>query len=334
MKILIYSAKDFEIPFLEKANNEKHQIKYVPERLTPKTAELALGFDAISIFSADDGSSMVLERLKEFGVKYIALRSTGYDNVNINTAKKLGIKVANAAGYSPQTIAEHAVALLLALSRKLISSNAQVSTCNFSLSHLVGFDINKKTVGIIGTGRIGKTIARIMHGFNCDIIGHDIYEDKKLEEKYQVSYMNLDNLCKQSDIIFLCTPLNNQTHHLIDMHRIQQMKKEAILINIARGALVHTQDVLQALASKSIAGYGTDVYEHESGIFFYDHSENKLKDKTLQQLLDLPNVILTPHQAFATQEALTTIAETTIYNINCWLQNEPGKNELTLELVR
>ncbi|WP_074407107.1 2-hydroxyacid dehydrogenase [Aquimarina megaterium] len=333
MKILIYNAKDFEIPFLEKANNEKHQIKYVPERLTPKTAGLALGFDAISIFSADDGSSMVLERLKDFGVKYIALRSTGYDNVNISTAKKLGIKVANAAGYSPQTIAEHAVALLLALSRKLISSNHQVSTYNFSLSHLVGFDINKKTVGIIGTGRIGKIITRIMHGFNCEIIGHDIYEDKKLEEKYKVSYTTLDNLCKQSDIIFLCTPLNSQTHHLIDMHRIQQMKKEAILINIARGALVHTQDVLQALASKSIAGYGTDVYEHENGIFFYDHSENKPKDKILQQLLDLPNVILTPHQAFATKEALTTIAETTFYNINCWQQNEPGKNELTLELV-
>ncbi|WP_106793415.1 2-hydroxyacid dehydrogenase [Aquimarina sp. Aq78] len=333
MKILIYSAKDFEIPFLEKANNDKHQIKYVPERLTPKTVELALGFDAISIFSADNGSSMVLERLKDFGVKYIALRSTGYDNVNINTAKKLGIKIANAAGYSPQTIAEHAIALLLALSRKLIPSNHQVNTYNFSLSNLVGFDINKKTIGIIGTGRIGKIITRIMHGFNCEIIAHDIYEDKKLEEEYQVSYMDLENLCRQSDIIFLCTPLNTQTHHLIDTDRIQQMKKEAILINVARGGLVHTKDLLQALISKRIAGYGTDVYENESGIFFYDHSENKHEDKTLQQLIDLPNVILTPHQAFATKEALTTIAGTTFYNINCWQQNEPGKNELTSELV-
>jgi D-lactate dehydrogenase len=333
MKILIYSAKDFEIPFLEKANNEKYQIKYVPERLTPKTAGLALGFDTISIFSADNGSSMVLERLKDFGVKYIALRSTGYDNVNINTAKKLGIKVANAAGFSPHTIAEHAVALLLALNRKLISSNHQVNAYNFSLSNLVGFDINKKTVGIIGTGRIGKAIAKIMHGFNCEIIGHDIYEDKKLEEKYQVLYTDLENLCRQSDIIFLCRPLNTQTHHLIDIDRIQHMKMEAILINIARGALVHTQNLLQALASKRIAGYGADVYEHENGIFFYDHSENKPEDKILQQLIDLSNVILTPHQAFATKEALTTIAETTFYNINCWQQNESGKNELTLELV-
>ncbi|PKV48272.1 D-lactate dehydrogenase [Aquimarina sp. MAR_2010_214] len=334
MKILIYSAKDFEIPFLEKANNEEHQVKYIPERLTPKTAALALGFDAISIFSADNGSSMVLERLKDFGVKYIALRSTGYDNVNINTAKKLGIKVANTAGYSPQTIAEHAIALLLALNRKLISSNHQVSNYNFSLSNLVGLDINKKTVGIIGTGRIGKAIARIMHGFNCEIIGNDINEDKELEHEYKVTYTDLEHLCKQSDIIFLSAPLNSQTHHLIDKDRIKHMKKEVILINIARGALVHTQDLLQALVSKRIAGYGTDVYEHESGIFFYDHSENKPEDKILQQLIDLPTVFLTPHQAFATKEALTILAEITFYNINCWQQNESGKNELTLELVR
>jgi D-lactate dehydrogenase len=334
MKILIYSTKDFEIPFLEKANQDQHQIKYVPERLTSKTAALALGFDAVSIFSADDGSSVVLERLKDFGVKYIALRSAGYDNVNIKTAKKLGIKVANAAGYSPQTIAEHAIALLLALNRKLIPSNHQVSHYNFSLSNLVGVDINKKTVGIIGTGRIGKVITRIMHGFNCKIIGNDIHENKELEKKYDMVYTDLDDLCTQSDIIFLSTPLNTQTHHLINNDRIRLMKKEAILINIARGAIVHTQDILQALVSKRIAGYGADVYEHESGIFFYDHSMNKPEDEVLQQLIDLPNVLLTPHQAFATKEALTILAKTTFYNIDCWQQNEISKNELTLELVR
>ncbi|MBQ0734791.1 2-hydroxyacid dehydrogenase [Aquimarina celericrescens] len=334
MKVLIYSAKDFEIPFLEKANNEVHRIKYIPERLTSKTARLALGFDVVSIFSADDASSSVLERLKDFGVNYIALRSTGYDNINLPKAKKLGFKVANSAGYSPHAIAEHAVGLLLALNRKLVQSSIQVKEYNFSLSNLVGFDINKKTTGIIGTGRIGRVVAKIMHGFGCNILANDINEDNNVRTEYNAIYTNLENIYEQSDIIFLCTPLTTQTHHMININAIQKMKKNAILINIARGAIVKTEDLIKALELKRIAGYGTDVYEHEEGIFFYNHSKNKPEDKWLQKLIDLPNVFLTPHQAFATQEALTNIAETTFYNINCWEQEKESKNELTLELVR
>ncbi len=334
MKVLIYSAKDFEIPFLEKANNEVHRIKYIPERLTSKTARLALGFDVVSIFSADDASSSVLERLKDFGVNYIALRSTGYDNINLPKAKKLGFKVANSAGYSPHAIAEHAVGLLLALNRKLVQSSIQVKEYNFSLSNLVGFDINKKTTGIIGTGRIGRVVAKIMHGFGCNILANDINEDNNVRTEYNAIYTNLENIYEQSDIIFLCTPLTTQTHHMININAIQKMKKNAILINIARGAVVKTEDLIKALELKRIAGYGTDVYEHEGGIFFYNHSKNKPEDKRLQKLIDLPNVFLTPHQAFATQEALTNIAETTFYNINCWEQEKESKNELTLELVR
>ncbi|GAA4275470.1 2-hydroxyacid dehydrogenase [Aquimarina mytili] len=329
MKILIYSAKDFEIPFLEKANNNEHQIKYIPERLTTETARLALGFDVISIFSADDASSLVLEKLKDFGIKYITLRSTGYDNVNLTAAKKLNIKVANTAGYSPNAIAEHAVALLLALNRKLILSNTQVNSYNFSLSNLVGFDLDQKTVGIIGTGRIGKVIAKIMHGFGCHILAKDTYEDSKLKENYDVFYTDLEDLCKRSDIIFLSIPLTTQTHHMINKDVIQHMKTHTLLINVARGGVVCTEDIIQALELKRIAGYGTDVYEHESGIFFYDHSKNKPKDVSLQSLINLPNVLLTPHQGFATQEALSNIAEATFYNINCWSQDQPGKNELT-----
>ncbi|WP_234859356.1 2-hydroxyacid dehydrogenase [Aquimarina aquimarini] len=334
MKILIYSAKDFEVPFLEKANNGVHHLKYIPERLTAKTACLALGFDAIFIFSADDASSMVLERLKDFGIKYIALRSTGYDNINLTTAKKLGIKVSNAAGYSPQAIAEHAIGLLLALNRKLIQSNEQVKNYNFSLSNLVGSDLNEKTVGIVGTGRIGKVIAKIMHGFSCKIMGNDIHEDKEAKEKYDIKYTNLRELCEESDVIFISTPLTTETHYLIDADCIKYMKKDALLINIARGAIVHTEDVLQALELKKIRGYGTDVYEHESGIFFYNHSKNKPEDTILQRLIDSSNVLLTPHQAFATKEALTEIAETTFNTINSWEGNKFAKNELTLELVR
>ncbi len=333
MKILIYSAKDFEIPFLEKANGEKYHVKYVPERLTTKTAHLALGFDVVSIFSADDASSPVLERLKDFGVRHLALRSTGYDNVNLAKAKRLGVKVANAAGYSPHSIAEHAVGLLLTLNRKLSQSNQQVRQYNFSLSNLVGFDLNKKTVGIIGTGRIGKVIAKIMHGFGCTLLANDIFEDANLKTKYNANYATLERIYIESDVIFLCTPLTTETHYMIDVPAIKLMKKNVLLINIARGAVVNTKEVIKALELKSIGGYATDVYEHESGVFFYDCSQDIPKDEMLQKLIELPNVVITPHQAFATQEALTKIAETTFYNINCWEQQKESKNELTAELV-
>ncbi len=334
MKVLIYSTKDFEVPFLEIANNEIHQIKYVPERLTDKTAVMALGFDVISIFSADDASSSVLEKLKDFGVKHIALRSTGYDNINLVKAKKLGIKVANAAGYSPNAIAEHAIALLLALNRKLMLSHKQVHEYNFSLSELVGFDLYQKTIGVIGMGSIGKVIVQIMKGFGCNLVAHDPYEEVTMIEKYGVEYMSLREVYQESDVIFLSAPLNSQTHHLIDMEAIAQMKKNTILINVARGAIVHTKDLIQALQTKMIMAYGADVYEFENGLFFYDHSKNKPEDEYLQALLKLPNTLITPHQAFATKEALSNIAETTFYNINCWEQGKTPSNELTKELVR
>ncbi|SHJ30886.1 2-hydroxyacid dehydrogenase [Aquimarina spongiae] len=333
MKILIYSAKDFEIPFLEKANNEVHQVKYIPDRLTDQTAILALGFDAISIFSADDASSKVLGLLKDFGIKFIALRSTGYDNVNLAKAKKIGMKVANAAGYSPYAIAEHAVGLLLALNRKLILSNTQVQNFNFSLSNLVGFDLYQKTVGIIGMGRIGKTIAKIMNGFGCQIIAFDPNKDLDFAEQFNVEYLDLEQVYHHSDMIFLSTPLTSQTHYLIDQKAIEQMKREVVLINVARGAVVHTKELIEALSAKRLKAYGTDVYEFENGLFFYDHSQNTSKDELLQKLLSFPNVLITPHQAFATHEALTNIAETTFYNINSWVENKTPENELTVELV-
>ena len=172
-----------------------------------------------------------------------------------------------------------------------------------------------------------------MHGFDCNILAHDVYEDKSLIETYDVHYTNLENLCQQCDVIFLSIPLNSNTHHLIDAHLLQQMKKNSILINIARGGVVNTKDIVEVLSSNKIAAYGTDVYEHESNLFFYDHSENKPEDSLLQKLIDLPNVLLTPHQAFATEEALTNIAATTFNNIHCWQQGRVAENELTSELV-
>jgi D-lactate dehydrogenase len=329
MKVLVYSAKDFEIPFLQKANNNKHQISFIQQRLTSRTAIKAAGYEAISIFSADDASSNILQKLKDFGVKYIALRSTGHDNINCQTAQKLGIKVANAPNYSSYAIAEHALALLLAINRKLIVSRDQIKQNDFSLDNLVGFNINGKTAGIIGTGRIGKIIAKILNGFGCEILATDLERDKDLMEDYDVNYCDLDILCKKSDIIFLSLPLTPATTGLIDRRLLTEMKDNVILINVARGAIVKTRDVLDALDFNRIGAYGTDVYKNEEGIFFYDHpKEFEIKDKQLLELIDHPRVLITPHQAFATQEALTNIAEITLYNLNCWAGNTTSKNEL------
>ncbi|GAA0731371.1 2-hydroxyacid dehydrogenase [Aquimarina litoralis] len=329
MKVLIYSAKDFEIPFLEQSNKDQFHIKYSKERLTEDTAVLALGFDVVSIFSADDCSSSVLERLRDFGIRYITLRSSGYDNINLKTASRLGIRVANAAGYSPHAIAEHAITLLLSLNRKIIMANQQVHNYNFLLDDLIGFDLNQKTVGIIGTGRIGKVIAKIMNGFGCQIIANDLIEDPDLVENDKVTYYKLEELLQQSDILFLSTPLTSETHHLIRTETIEYMKRNLILINVARGGIVRTEDIIKALELKKIAAYGSDVYEYENRVFFYDRSQNHPNDPLLQELIDLPNSLITPHQAFATKEALHNIAKTTFDNIQSWQNGGIPQNELT-----
>lgn len=328
MKVLIYSAKDFEIPFLEQTNKDQFHIKYSKERLTEDTAVLALGFDMVSIFSADDGSSSVLERLRDFGIRYITLRSAGYDNINLKTASRLGIRVANAAGYSPHAIAEHSVALLLSLNRKIIMANQQVHNYNFLLDNLIGFDLNQKTVGIVSTGKIGKVIAKIMNGFGCEIIANDPIKDSDLEDNYKVKYHTLEELLRQSDILFLSTPLTSETHHLIRTETIRYMKRNLILINVARGGIVRTEDIITALELKKIAAYGSDVYEYENGVFFYDRSQNHPNDPLLQELIDLPNTLITPHQAFATKEALHNIAKTTFDNIQSWQNGGIPQNEL------
>lgn len=329
MKILIYSAKDFEIPYLEEANNDHHTLHYVPDRLAADTAMMALGFDGISIFSADDGSAKVLELLKDFGVKYIALRSAGYDNLNIKSANKLGIRVTHTPDYSPNAIAEHAVALILALNRKLVIADTNVAQYNFSLSELIGFDLFKKKVGIIGAGSIGKVLIKILTGFGCEVIANDLIEDDTLSSNYGVLFTDLDTLCASSDIIIISAPLTSLTHHLIDTTRIALMKKNVMLINIARGAIVNTADVIHALEKNHIGHYGSDVYEYEHGIFFYNHSLHPPKDPMLKRLIAHPRVLLTPHQAFATDEALENIASKTIDSFTLWETKQSLPYELT-----
>ncbi|MCK0159254.1 2-hydroxyacid dehydrogenase [Allomuricauda sp. F6463D] len=331
MKVLVYSAKDFEIRNLKKMNGNKHNIKFVPDTLNATTAVMAAGYDAISIFSNDDASLVVLEILWELGVKYITLRSTGYNNVSVKSAKRIGLKVAYAPEYSPNAIAEHTVELILALNRKLIKANTQVNQYNFLLDDLVGFDMKGKTVGIFGTGRIGSILVRILHAFGCKMLATDIKRDQYLEHHYDLEYVPLEELCKRSDIISINTPLNYETHHCFREPLFLTMKKGALLVNTARGGIVKTEDVISALNNGSLGGYATDVYEHERGIFFKDHGKTGLKDELLKELIAQPNVLLTPHQAFATNEALERISEITIYNLDCWEEGKNCPNELGFE---
>ena len=332
MKVLVYSSKDFEMPYLENANNKKHQLTFIKDNLSSKTAMKAIGYDAISIFSADEACFITIEKLKDFGVKYITLRSVGHDNVSLRSASRLNIKVANVPAYSPYAIAEHAVALLLALNRKLIESNMRVSHYNFNLNNLVGFDFNKKTVGIIGTGRIGAVMSKIMNGFGCKLLGYDIEENNHLIEEYNMQYTTLKALCEQADVISLHVPLNAETHQLINEDLISEMKDGVIIINTARGSVINTEDVIDGIKKGKIGALGIDVYENEKAVFFKDHSQDIPNDDLLIRLNAYPNVLITGHHAFLTEEALTNIAETTIYNLECWSSGEETENELTKQI--
>jgi len=329
MKVLVYSTKDFEIPYLENANNKKHKLTFIKEALSSETAMKAIEHDAISIFSADIADFITIEKLKDFGIKYITLRSVGHDNINLRTASRFNIRVANVPAYSPYAIAEHAVALLLALNRKLIESNYRVSHYNFNLNNLVGFDLNGKTVGIIGTGKIGSVMSKIMNGFGCNLLGCDIEENNSLIENYNMRYTTLKELCVQSDIISLHVPLNAETYQLINEDLIYDMKDGVILINTARGSVINTEDVLEGLKRGKIGALGMDVYENEKDIFFKDHSQDLPDDNLLIKLNAMPNVLITGHHAFLTEEALSNIAETTIYNLDCWNTGKETENELT-----
>lgn len=333
MKTIIYSIKDFEQSYLLQANKMNHDVILTGEPLNDSTAHLAQGCLAVALFAGDDASAAVIEKLHIAGVRHIAVRAVGHDNVDIKRAKKLGIKVANVPEYSPYAVAEHSVALMLALNRKLNLAYSQVHRQDFTVAKLVGFDLHGKTVGIIGTGRIGSAAVRILNGFGCTLLAYDIVEKKELTEKYKLRYVDLTTLCRTSDIITLYTPLTLATKYLINRETIAEMKQGVMIINTARGAVMNTQHIIEALESGKIGYLGTDVYENEKGVFFYDHSQSEIKDEMLKKLIAFPNVIVTPHQAFATQEALSNIAATTFYNLNCWAQGRETENELTGEAI-
>ncbi|MCM4173326.1 2-hydroxyacid dehydrogenase [Arenibacter sp. TNZ] len=328
MKVAVFNTHKFEKEYLVDANDNKHELKLLDSYLNIDTTILAKGCEAICIFTQDNGSAPVLDKLHEIGVKHIALRSAGYNNVDIPYAKSLGIRIVRVPDYSPNSIAEFTVAIILALNRKLIRSHYRIMEMNYSLDGLVGFDMNGKTVGIVGTGKIGRIAAKILHGFGCHILAYDTVIDQTLVEECKATYTDLDSLCNQSDIISLHVPLKEQTHYLVNEAQIAKMKKGVMLINTGRGGLVNTQDVINGLKSQQIGYYGMDVYEEEEGLFFEDHSEDILQDDMIARLMTLRNVMITSHQAFLTDTALKNIAETTIENLDCLEKGLPCKNEV------
>lgn len=328
MEITVYSTSPYEKPYLKAACDKKHKVHYLTKSLSRQTASLAKGSEAVVVFTNDDASAEVLEALKENGVKYLASRTMGTDHIDTDKARELGIKVAHVPHYSPYSVAEHSIALMLTLNRKLILANRKVREQDFRLDGLVGFDMKGKTVGILGAGEIGAISAGILHGFGCRILVFDIKKNKELTEKYDAEYVELDELFRQSDIITIHAPLNKETRHLINRVQIGKMKKGVMLINVARGAIINTEDAIEGLKSGKIGALGMDVYEHEDALFFKDHSTEVLQDDLFARLLTFKNVLITGHQAFLTQEALREDMEATFSNINAWAEGKDAENEV------
>lgn len=328
MKVIVFSTHRFEKDFLLVANQQRHELVFVDGSLSLYTSLLAKGFDAVSVFVNDDASTHIVEELSKLGVKNIVLRSAGYNHVDYKRAKELGMRVARVPAYSPYAVAEHAVTLMLSLNRNIIRAHNRVMDLNFSLDGLTGFDMKGKTVGIIGTGKIGSVATEILNGFGCRILAYDLYENQELKNKINVIYTSLETLCTEADIISLHCPLNEATKYLINEGSIKWMKDKVMLINTSRGELVKTQDVIEALKNGRIGYFGMDVYEEEEQLFFSDHSEEILQDEIIARLLTFRNVLITGHQAFLTKEALENIALTTINNLNCFEDKKPCPTEL------
>lgn len=314
MKIAFFSSKNYDEVSFNAVNNGQHQLEFFEEQLNSRNAFLADGFDAVCVFVNDKANSTAIDALDKIGVKIIAFRSAGFNNLNKEAAKNAGMKVVRVPAYSPQAVAEHAVALILTLNRKIHKAYNRVRENNFSIENLTGFDLHGKTVGVIGTGLIGTAFCKIMLGFGCNVIAHDIYENEELKNA-GVKYVNLDELLQQSDILSLHCPLLPETHHLINKGSLAMMKKGAMLINTSRGALINTLDVIESLKTKHLGYLGIDVYEQEAGIFFNDLSETIIEDDSIARLMTFPNVIITSHQGFFTKEALEQIATTTLNSL-------------------
>jgi D-lactate dehydrogenase len=314
MLVSFFSTHDFDKVYFDRFNKH-HDIRYFETPLNEQTAELAKGSQAICCFVNDKITEGVIEQLTENGVKLIALRSAGYNHVDLVAAKAKKLTIVRVPAYSPHAVAEHALALILTLNRKTHKAYNRVREGNFSLERLIGFDIYGKTVGVVGTGKIGETFCRLLKGFGCKIIAFDVVENQALITE-GVTFLPLKEVLAQSDIISLHCPLNDKTEHLINAKSLKGIKRGAMLINTGRGGLIDTLAVIDALKSGQLGYLGIDVYEQEEKLFFRDFSESVIQDDVIMRLMSFPNVLITAHQAFFTDEALSQIAQITLQNIS------------------
>ncbi|MDA3882629.1 MAG: 2-hydroxyacid dehydrogenase [Bacteroidales bacterium] len=316
MNIAVFSAKSYDKEYFSKHNKTyNHTLTYFDAPLDTKTVSLTKEFDVVCVFVNDTIDAKTIAELAENGVQIVALRCAGFNNVDLEAAKKHNIRVVRVPAYSPHAVVEHAIALLFTLNRKTHKAYNRIRENNYSLEKLIGYDVYGKTVGIIGTGNIGKIFAEIIKGFGCRVLLYDIYPSEELQEK-GFEYVSLETLCEESDIISLHCPLNKNTKHIINTKSLKTMKQGVVIINTSRGGLINTKDAIKALKTKKIGALGIDVYEQEENLFFRDLSESIIYDDVIARLITFPNVLITSHQGFFTHDALTEIAETTLSNIS------------------
>jgi D-lactate dehydrogenase len=316
MKVAIFSTKSYDRDYFESLSNpDQHHFTYFEAPLNLNTTNLCVGFEAVCVFVNDKLDRDVIEKLFEKGIRLIALRCAGFNNVDLKAAQEKNIKVVRVPAYSPEAVAEHAVALILTLNRKIHKSFNRVRENNFSLEKLTGFNLSGKTVGVVGTGHIGQVFSKIMLGFGSKVLAYDIRPSEDLINK-GVEYVSFNDLLAESDIISLHCPLIPETHHIINKEAFSKMKKGVMLINTSRGALINTKDTIKALKNSKLGYLGIDVYEQEEHLFFQDLSEHIIQDDLIARLITFPNVLITAHQGFFTKEALEQITLTTLKSIS------------------
>jgi D-lactate dehydrogenase len=334
MKVAIFSTKYYEREYLNKFNNAgKHQLSYFDAVLNEDSTNLTIGFEAVCIMLSDIIDEKVIDKLSANSIQLICLRSAGFDNVDIEAAAKRNIKVLRVPAYSPQAIAEHAAALILTLDRKTYKAYNRVRENNFTLHNLMGFNLYGKTVGVIGTGKIGRAFCTIMQGFGCKVIAYDIKESEAVKNK-GIEYKTFDQVLQASDIISIHCPLTPDTQHLFNSIAFAKMKTGAMLINTSRGAVIKTAHAVEALKRAQLGYLGIDVYEGEEKLFFKDLSGTVIQDDLIERLMSFNNVLITPHQAFFTKEAVEQIAITTIKNLSDFENGMPLENEVKSKIIK
>ncbi len=330
MKIAVFSARSYDREFLSAANSTAgHRLAFFEARLEAQTVPLAAGCEVVCLFVNDLADAAVLKALAAGGTRLVALRCTGFNNVDLQAAACYGIKVVRVVSYSPHSVAEHAVALLQAINRKIHRAYNRTRDANFTLDGLMGFDLNGKTVAVVGTGKIGRVFAKIMLGFGCEVLGYDVFRSPEFEA-LGARYAAAAEIGERADIISLHCPLTPETKHIVNAHTLARVKRGALLINTSRGGLIDTEAAIEALKSGQLGGLALDVYEQEANVFYRDLSGTVVDDDLLARLLSFPNVIVTGHQAFFTREAITTICETTINSVNEFAAGQPLSNVIEL----